>query len=106
MTYRVGSFNIACDDMHRYLAAKYPSIDKYLVDVIQNVFIEGEELDFTLVKLNGTMPASITPLAKLPPIVTPLGDLPPTNVPTDLIILLPTGQIEDIALVEAKLPST
>lgn len=43
----VGSSNMACDDMRWYLSAKCPIVDRSFIDMVQNAFVEGEELDFT-----------------------------------------------------------
>lgn len=106
MTYRVGSFNMVFDDMRRYLTTKHPSIDKSFLDVVQKDFIEGEELDFTLVELTNTMSTSITPLAELPPTVIPPSDLPPANVLAKPIVLPPVDQIKDVAPTDVKPSST
>lgn len=47
-SYRMGVFNMAYEDMRRYLQAKQPSVDKSFIDVVQNALLEGKELDHTL----------------------------------------------------------
>lgn len=59
----MGFFNMACDDIQRYLIAKCPTMDKSFVDVIQNSFIDGEELDFT--------PVPVEPSSFAPPFIEP-----------------------------------
>lgn len=67
--------------------------------------MEGEELDFTPVEPANTIPTSITPLVELSPTITRPTNLLFVEVPTEPFIL-PTGQIDDTAPSNTKLPST
>lgn len=51
------------DDIRQYLATKCPSVDKLFIDVVQNAFNEGKELDFTLIQ---PVPIVLPPLFLLP----------------------------------------
>lgn len=97
---------MACDDIHKYLAAKHLSINKSFVDVVQKAVMEGEELDFTFMEPTTTLPASVTPLVELPPTVTPHGDFPSADVLVQPTILPPINQMEDATYANTKLPST
>lgn len=47
---------MACEDLRRYLQAKRPSLDISFTVVVQNAFINGEDMDLTLVSNKAAKP--------------------------------------------------
>lgn len=46
-----GSFNMACDDIEKYLESKHPNVDRSFIDTIQNAFLDGEEWGLTPIRV-------------------------------------------------------
>lgn len=75
----MGSFNMACKDIRRYLQAKEPYLDRSFIDVVQNAFLNSEELDLT--------PVNVQPVTN-------------TSVPPPSFVLPPTEELKDVATKE------
>lgn len=93
---------MAYDDMQRFLVAKHSNIDKSFIDIMQKAFMEGEELDFSLVEPANIVLTSIIPFTELSPTVTPLTDLPPPKALVEPITLIVGDQAKKVAPTDPK----
>lgn len=46
---------MTCEDIKKYLEAKHHTLDKSFVDIVQNAFLNGENLDLTPVGAQPTL---------------------------------------------------
>lgn len=74
--------------MRKYLQAKYLTMERSFVDIIQNVFLEGDKMNFTFV---GNQPTPVEPSSSFV--------LPPAK-PKDKAFTLPSVKQTDQSTIE------
>lgn len=89
-TYEMDYFNMAYDDTRKFLQAKHSIVYRSFIDIIQNAFIDGEELTFTLV---GIQPSLMDHSSFI---------LPPTKLKEKVAIFPFTKQVNNTAAEEPK----
>lgn len=80
-SYGMVFFNMACKDIRKYLEAKHPKLGRSFVENVHNAFLDGEDLDLTLVRPQPTnaIPSPSVPFSDEPKNKSVVEDPKPTD---------------------------